>query len=281
MALGMKIHILTDNRAAGHGILAEHGLSVFIEDNGVNVLFDTGQTDVYLHNAPKMGIDLKSTDAIVLSHGHYDHCGGLEHFPISETMSQIYVHAGELKKNRAQNTLKRSCNELGIPWWMEDYQHIENRIVLNPKDIQIALGVSLHAKIPSVSFEATPREFFADSTNSEDDLQIDVMQNEQMLVFEKGNGLTIFLGCSHPGIINCLTHAKALYPNQKIHTVIAGMHLISADDIYIQKTISHLKDMDIGCLIPMHCTGLSAICAMSNAFGDKCIPLCAGQSLTI
>lgn len=277
----MKIHILTDNRAAGHRILAEHGLSVFIEDDGVNVLFDTGQTDVYLHNAPKMDIDLKSADFIVLSHGHYDHCGGLEHFPFSETVSQIYVHPGELKKNHANNTLQQSNENLAIPWWMEGYQHSKNRIVLNPKDITIAPGVSLHAKIPSVSFEETPRDLLADSTDSKDIQLIDIMQNEQMLVFEKDNGLTIFLGCSHPGIINCLTHAKALYPNRKIHAVIAGMHLVSADNDYIQKTISHLKDMNIEYLIPMHCTGLPAICAMSRSLGDKCIPLCAGQTITI
>lgn len=274
----MKIHILTDNRAAGRGILAEHGLSIYIEDDGLNVLFDTGQTDVYCHNASKMGIDLTQTHHIVLSHGHYDHCGGLRHFPNVGDMRKIYAHPSALTKKYAQNGLQRSYREVGIPWSIDDKLHIKRNIVLNPKDTQITAGICLHAQIPSVSFEGEPRGFF---TGELDDLQKDIMQDEQMLVFEKDNGLIIFLGCSHPGIINCLTHAKALYPNRKIHAVLAGMHLGGSNDVRIQKTISHLKNMGIGYLIPMHCTGLPAISAMSRTFGDKCIPLCAGQSLTI
>lgn len=278
MARVMKIHVLTENRAAGRGILAEHGLSIYIEDNGVNILFDTGQTDVYRHNALKMGIDLTQTHHIVLSHGHYDHCGGLANFPSLDNMPKIYAHSAALKKKYAQNKSQHSFRKVGIPWAVDDYLHIKNNIILNPKDTQVAPGVMLHAEIPSVSFEGEPNGFF---TGEQDDLQKDIMQDEQMLVFEKDNGLVIFLGCSHPGIINCITHAKALYPNQKIHAVFAGMHLGSARDARIQKTISHLMRMDIGCLIPMHCTGLSAICAMSRTFKDKCIPLCAGQTLTI
>ena len=77
----MKVSILADDIVNKRNLLAEHGLSLYIEYNGINILFDTGQSSVYCHNAAIMGIDLQSTDCIILSHGHYDHCGGLIHFP--------------------------------------------------------------------------------------------------------------------------------------------------------------------------------------------------------
>jgi len=88
----MKMHILTDNRTKKHGFLAEHRLSLFIQHENTNILFDTGQSDVYRHNAVQMGVDLNKAECVVLSHGHYDHCSGLIYFPESGHFPKIYVH---------------------------------------------------------------------------------------------------------------------------------------------------------------------------------------------
>lgn len=77
----MKITVLTDDKVHKRGFLAEHGLSLFIEYKDYNILFDTGQSDVYIRNAKALRLDLNKTDCIVLSHGHYDHCGGIEYLP--------------------------------------------------------------------------------------------------------------------------------------------------------------------------------------------------------
>ena len=74
----MRFTVLNENTAGKRGFLAEHGLSVLIVHQGRKLLFDTGQTDVFLHNAEKIGETLSDLDAIILSHGHFDHCGGLE-----------------------------------------------------------------------------------------------------------------------------------------------------------------------------------------------------------
>lgn len=274
----MKIHVLTENRAEKRGFLAEHGLSIFIEHSDVNILFDTGQSDVYCKNAKLMGVDLHKTDCIVLSHGHYDHCGGLIDFPHEDKMPKIYVHQDALQNKYAINSGKvPSYREVGIPWSPDDYPHIKDNLILNKKSIQVIPSVTLHGNIPNtIPFEGVPQGFFI---GTKENLIPDMMQDEQMLVFERGNELVIFLGCSHPGIINCLTYALSLFPGKRIHTVMAGMHLGNATSARIQITIQHLHDLDIQQVIPLHCTGVLGICEMKRALGDRCLPLCAGQTI--
>ncbi|MDD5016680.1 MAG: MBL fold metallo-hydrolase, partial [Eubacteriales bacterium] len=222
----MKIHILTDNRVEKRGLLAEHGLSVFIEHEGFCILFDTGQSGVYLHNALQMGVDLTRTDCIVLSHGHYDHCGGLVDFPHTGRMPKIVAHKDALRKKYAKKDGDGSCHENGIPWSLSDHVFIKNSLAINQKDLAIAPGVALHGNIPvTVSFEGVSQNFFVDTGGH---LEKDAMGDEQMLVIERHGGLVIFLGCSHPGVVSCLKYALSLYPGKKINTVLAGMHLKNA-----------------------------------------------------
>lgn len=270
----MKIHVLTDNRTQKRGMLAEHGLSVYIETDEVNVLFDTGQTDVYLRNAALMGLTLKP-DCIVLSHGHYDHGGGLIFYP-PENMPKIYLHPDVLRVKYAAKA--DGLHENGLPWALRDHSAIRDNMIYNDKDMPVAPGVSLHARIPAGVFEDATDGLFAESGGVK---QPDRMLEEQMLVFEREGGLVIFLGCSHSGIINCLMHARMLYPNRKIDTVLAGMHLNNTAPQRLEQTAQKLHGMDIARLIPLHCTGLAAIAAIKQIFGDRCLLLCAGDSLEI
>ena len=270
----MKIHVLTDNRTQKRGMLAEHGLSVYIETDEANVLFDTGQTDVYLRNAALMGLALKP-DCIVLSHGHYDHGGGLIFYP-PQHMPKIYLHPDTLRVKFAAKP--DGYRENGLPWALRNHPAIRDNMIYNDRDMPVAPGVSLHARIPAGAFEDATEGLFAEIGGVK---QPDLMLEEQMLIFDRKDGLAIFLGCSHSGIINCLLHARALYPNRKIDTVLAGMHLTDAVPQHIEQTTQKLYSMDIARLIPLHCTGLAAIAVIKQIFGDRCLPLCAGDSLEI
>ena len=273
----MKLSILTDNRVETRGLLAEHGLSVFIEDSALRLLFDTGQTYVFRHNAKEMGIDITRVDGIVLSHGHYDHCGGLVHYPDDAPMPPVYAGKGAL--DGKYKTGQKRPVDIGIPWAKGGWPRINKSVVVNEKNLRIAPGAMLHTDIPcTVPFEGTPQGFL---TGSIDSPAQDTMRDEQMLVLERENSIDVILGCSHPGIINCLSYAQSLYPGKRIGTVLAGMHLKAADDKRIDETIRQLKAMDIGLVIPMHCTGQNAICRMSRELGAQCRPLCTGQTIEI
>ncbi|MFA6813793.1 MAG: MBL fold metallo-hydrolase, partial [Bacteroidaceae bacterium] len=109
----------------------------------------------------------------------------------------------------------------------------------------------------------------------------DMIRDEQMLIFDTESGLIIFLGCSHPGIINCLKYASKQCPNKKINTLVAGMHLDSVSPLRLEMTIQSMLDMDIQNILPLHCTGIHAINEMKRFLDKRCRILYAGDTFEI
>lgn len=275
----MKIHILTDNTVRKRGFLAEHGLSVLIEFRNGSLLFDTGQTDVYCRNAARMGLDLKKADAVVLSHGHYDHCGGLPRFP-SEEIPAVYVRPGAFGRRLAADSGSGGTREIGIPWIPEETEKIRRRVVeVQGRLTEIRPGVSLCSEIPFIEeFEPKPEGFFREAEDGT--VRSDLFPDEQVLVVENG-GLSVFLGCSHPGVINCLEAVRALFPGRRVDLVAGGMHLEHAGPRRLQSTIRYLEELDIPKIIPLHCTGFSAVSEMKRRLAGRCLLLNAGDSLEL
>lgn len=250
----MRITVLNENLTYKRGLLCEHGLSVLIEEGNSRWLFDTGQTDVFMKNAGQMGVSLKNLDGIVLSHGHYDHCGGLETF-LRESGQKVPVYVREEAfEEKYADKGKIQKEEIGIPWKKHSCGDL---VTITEKKTSLAPGVWLLGNIPyTEGLEDCSEGMFVLRGG---DFEKDPMKDEQMLVFETHRGLMVFAGCSHPGILNCLHYVKASFPGKKIYGLLAGMHLMHATDERINRTISRLKDYDIEILMPVHCTGIRAI----------------------
>lgn len=272
----MKITILNENTAGKRGILSEHGLSLLIEREGGRYLFDTGQSDVFLKNARTLNVDLKELNGIILSHGHFDHCGGLEYLLREGALPPIYVRRDAFLDKTAVNPDGRTYRKIGIPWKRD---LIEDFTCMDEDMTKIGEGMYLLGNIPyQVEFEPWGKSFFIDEGSRK---VPDYMTDEQMLIIEGAKGLSVFAGCSHAGIVNCLTYVKKMFPGKKLYSVLAGMHLTGCSTERIRKTIEALGQMDIELMIPVHCTGIEAIGRMKLAFGDKCQIVEAGKVMEL
>ncbi|WP_050753759.1 MBL fold metallo-hydrolase [Pseudobacteroides cellulosolvens] len=277
----IKIRLLAENYARKRHMLAEHGLSIWIEKDKKRILFDTGQSDIFSLNAEQAGVDISKAELLVLSHGHYDHTGGVAEFCRANHHAPVYIHKDAFQKRYYGK--KESNRNIGIPWTENGRYDIDipdERLVVNKGPVNIDEDIVISGEIPStVDFEGVPHNFFIDDGNG--NLSQDMIIDEQMLLIKGNAGVYVFVGCSHAGIINCIKYAKKLFPDDKIAGVIGGMHLEGVSDIRLQLTIQHFLDMGIHTVIPLHCTGLLPIWEIKRFLKEHCKMLTVGDEFIL
>ncbi|WP_411675978.1 MBL fold metallo-hydrolase [Caproicibacter sp.] len=274
----LQFRILCNNYVARGRLLAEHGLSLWIERNGTSILFDAGQTDVWLRNAHTLGLKPESANAVVLSHGHYDHCGGLEHFPFQESSAMVYVTPQAFQKKLTLDA-NGAYRDIGMPWRLGDSPESEGRVASTEGKTEILPGVWTLGNIGSYnSFESVQDCFF---TEEGAERVPDHMEDEQILVVKDGDGLAIFSGCSHRGVVNCVEHVRACFPGKKILSLVAGMHLNGEGPERIQKTLEYFSQSDLQKVIPLHCTGITAAAQLKQALGSRCALGAVGDKIDL
>ncbi len=271
-----KITVLVENTAGPRGLLAEHGLAFWLEFGQKKILFDTGQGLTLEHNSKVLGIDLKQTDAVVLSHGHYDHTGGLEHILDLCGSVEIYAHpAAFLPKYSRRND--GSAESSGIPEFArKDLHDLLNCYIGTEHPTRIFGSLFATGQIPRMTdFEKNTGPFFVDRECRQSDL----IPDDQAMYFESARGTVVLLGCAHSGIINTLQYIQRLTNNRPIHTVIGGTHLVSASSEKLEATIDELAKFNIDRLAAIHCTGAPAAARLWNSFPKACIASRVGTNL--
>lgn len=259
----MKLTVLCDNNTIiDRYYLGEPGVSFLIEDAGKKILLDTGYSDVFLHNAHIMGIDLKGLDFLTISHGHDDHTGGL---------------ASLLKYYEASH-MQKKVDLVAHPDAFETKVSHEREIGLNLKEFALTAYFKLNkTKEP---FQLTDRLLYLGEIPRqnafENKIPIGSVQNSQgqwvpdwladdtALAYRSDEGLVIITGCSHSGICNIIEHAKTLCGETRIADVIGGFHLLDAPSALMTQTLQYLSAQSIRCMHPCHCTDLKAKIALSK-----------------
>lgn len=251
-----KISVLTDNRSNGN-FLHEHGLSFYIEtDSNKKILFDTGQSDIFLKNAKMLGIDINSVDVVVLSHGHFDHGNGL----VFLREKTLVCHPDCFIKRYRKWTL---CY-IGLNASLTEMQKRFN-LKLSKKPYIISEDVIFLGEIPRKnSFEAKSTKFRL--INRKDDFVYD----DSGIVIISDSGLIVISGCAHSGICNTVEYAKEVTGVKKVHTVIGGFHLKKVDDI-LSKTIEYFIDNKINKIYPCHCVDDCVLKVFSEKFPNCAI----------
>ena len=278
MIQNLRITVLSENTAGRRGVLAEHGLALWIEADETNILFDTGQGLVLAHNAAALEIDLAQADAVVLSHGHYDHTGGLESVLGRLGHAVVYVHpqAFEPKFGRWDDGVGRY---IGSP--IRDVEQLAPhvaQVVTTAGPTQVADGIRVSGEIPRRNgFEDTGGPFFLDEPCTQPDPLLD----DQALYLETAEGLVVLTGCGHAGLVNTLHYACELTGLRRTYAVLGGFHLVQASDERLARTVEALHRYDVRRIGPAHCTGLAACAQILVAFPDRFVTLAAGKQVTL
>lgn len=237
----IKIVVLNDNRCNNEKFDFEHGISLYIEAYGKKILFDCGQTDIFIKNAKKLDIDLEKLDVIVLSHGDYDHGNGLKYIDMKK---DLICHP-DFKLIRIS---KRTGNDNGLNQTREELIAKFNLIEsVKPYDIceEIVFLGQIDRKNNFEQGEKLPAfDEKGDTYKHLDDSGIAIKTEK---------GLVVISGCSHSGICNTVEYAKKITGDNRVAAVMGGFHLKEVDECTI-KTIEYMKQNNVNVIYLAHCT---------------------------
>lgn len=269
----MNVTVLADDTVGTRQTLAEHGWAVWIEAGGRRWLFDTGQGRVLSHNARELEIGLDTVDGVILSHGHYDHTGGLaallqnRHLPLD-----LYMHPAALD-GKYQGTAA-PARYIGIPESGRQALHAEPvHLEATRRPAEVAPGIRITGGIPRLHPQEDGEHAFRCDREACDP---DPLLDDQALFLDSRKGTVVVLGCAHAGVINTLDYIQSLTGEARIHAVIGGMHLGSVSAGRLRWTLDQLRRFEIQLLAPSHCTGPRAVAALWNAFPGETHPCGTG-----
>ena len=265
--MAIRITTLSENTAGRGDFLGEWGLSILVETEETTVLLDTGKGFSMGYNADTLGIDTGKIDRIVLSHGHFDHTGGLrELLRRMRKKVEVIAHPDVWQPKYARREGEPD-RFIGIPFQRDELKSLGAAFQISSQPVHIAKEVMTTGEIPMVnSFEEVDSALFVKEGSA---WKPDQVMDDQALIVKTKQGLTVILGCAHRGMINTLYHAKHIAGDEKIYAVIGGSHLISASEERLWQTIAALKELGVQKLGLCHCTDLPAASVLAQEFGDK------------
>jgi 7,8-dihydropterin-6-yl-methyl-4-(beta-D-ribofuranosyl)aminobenzene 5'-phosphate synthase len=260
----IKVSTLSENTAL-HGYIGEYGLSLFIEACGRNILFDTGLSFSACHNAQLMGVDLKTVDCIVLSHGHLDHTGGLaEMLRRIGRETEVIAHPGVFEPRYTLRDGQAEERFIGMPCSREYLENHGARFTLSKEPVRIASDMMTTGEIPMLTeYEKIEGNLHILEGGT---YQPDRLADDLSLIINTECGLVVITGCGHRGIINIIDHSCKLTGNNTVYAVIGGIHLLRASEERIKNTIAEFKDRGVKKLGVSHCTGFYASAKIAEAF---------------
>ncbi|MCP3922530.1 MAG: MBL fold metallo-hydrolase [Desulfobacterales bacterium] len=260
----MELNILVDNTTIDKRYSSEPGLSILIEDENTKILFDTGNSDIFLKNAVKMGKDLTDLNYIVLSHNHIDHTGGIESlieyyadskidpFKKMSLVAHPEVCEAVYKKFKDPALLSKAS--------LSKFFHLK----LSRKPQSLGPEFTFLGEIPRLNnFESMPygRRERRDESN--------LILDDSALVYHSKNGLVIITGCSHAGICNIIEYAKEVCDDHRVVDIIGGFHLLKPKMHQLEGTVSYFGKLKPEAVHACHCTDLKSKKALSKVVNIK------------
>ena len=270
----VDITIVVDNLTEP-GLVAEHGFSLWIEADGRRILFDTGQGPALAPNAEALGVDTGRADALVLSHGHYDHTGGLPHVSAVAGDVAVYCHPAAVQPRYAIRNGRAASIQMPRAAMAALDRIDSTRLHWISRPLQLTDQIGLTGPVPrETDYEDVGGPFFLDPEGC----RPDPIEDDLALWIHTDAGLVVCVGCCHAGLINTLRHVRRLAGEARIRAVIGGFHLHAAGPRRLIPTADELKAMDIERIVPCHCTGEAAMVFLAEALGSRVETGAAGRA---
>lgn len=279
----MKIITLLENtRQENSPLEARHGLSLYIETDNYKLLFDTGPDDSILKNATMLGVDLSAVEAVVLSHGHYDHAGGLRTFFQQNDHAPVYLLEG------AQNKFYSLSRGLPYRYIGIDpvlFEEFGSRFRFFNQRLALFDHVQLFAVKDFGEFRPHNNVLFVDKNNER---ILDNFSHELVMSIEEKDSNVVFTGCSHQGVVNMARTVQEAHPALPIRCIIGGFHvsntttnrLTESEDMVIRLS-ERLKSMNILRIVTGHCTGVAGMSVLNPILGEALDALYSGKIIEV
>lgn len=273
----MIIKALAENTSVSEEYSAEHGLSLYIETGNHKLLFDTGRGGLFLENAEKMGIDLTKVDTAIISHGHYDHGGGLSHFLKINTTAKIYVH--EKAFDDYYSSRPEGTAYIGLDKNLREHP----QIIFTDGFLQIDKELSLFSDVQGNELPSLSNKVLL--AKEDGDFVEDPFLHEQNLIIKENGKTVLFAGCAHNGIVNIIERCKQITVRYS-DVVIGGFHLfnpstcVSESPQLITAIAEKLKNTSSQ-YYTCHCTGLKAFEQLHEVMGNNLQYLSTGSIVEI
>ena len=285
----LKFTVVVDNNVppgAKAPFRGEHGLSILVETGINRILFDAGPSDVVVHNLGLLGVHPRDLDAIVLSHGHYDHTGGLAGLlAMAAKKIPVFSHPDIFKPR--YSVAGGNCKYVGVPFNKEFLTHLgaDFRNVEEPLELVPNLWISGPVPRETAYEEGDERLVVPETVCDCEDcdaasaFQRDPLTDDMAIYIRCGKGLVVLGGCAHSGIINMVNHGLKVTGSIRVHGLLGGTHLGPTSEPQKNATIAALEWFNPDFIASNHCTGFAVMARLSQVFGEKFIPAFCGTTM--
>lgn len=276
--MNCRITVLCDNTVGPvTGTLGEHGFAALVEHPGGALLFDTGEGATLLANAQRMNKDLHRVETVILSHGHFDHTGGLLPLLRSCGPKRVLAHPGLFApRYRVKDTGEAIA--IGIPYSEEYLLGRGARFDLSREPREVAAGILLSGEVlRRTDFESGDQGLYGDPRKE----TIDMLPDDQSLIIRGERGLTILLGCCHAGLVNTIEAARQLTGEDEVYAVVGGTHLGFCTGSQLDQTMRAMRSFRVKKICAGHCTGFTAAARLAHEFPGAFQPTAVGYCLEL